>query len=810
MLFVLEDVIHIDKINGYQIFVHSPKAEDISDAIREILATKRSNVKVKFNPIKQDNVDEADFEKQCTEYFERNFEKLAKMAPLILPCKEPEKFQEIVKTMEHWCRNTNRSSGIKGLVLYNFSVLRHLEHFGFTREALKEKLKIETFSEAPVIVVYNPQENALLLIRNAENQSMATDIKLGLDDLKMFILLSNEKLKGSNMKLISLVVTDKDDDLELECPNCINNVLSLETFKDPAVFERWWEDKATHFENETAGNINPEFINSFLAKITGIVAATLIYGKYMPTMTDRPDQQMENLVVLLTREQMEIVYSHHNHIIIRGGFGCGKTIIAAAMLKKVSESLKNDEKLYYICFDSRSELLDQMTHTTQKKDAANVIAFHNEEKRSLSDIINGILRKNESAKKINFIVDEYDGEDLDESEAESLNEIFNTSLKQSFILLIVQPIKKDRRINFITQRKNRFELLKTMKPYQLNRVMRNSVEIHNLVNLTMDVLKWEKNVFQIKREYKTYVDIPGQNSVIESPNPDPDITVKVSSKQTDPHECRGHNDNTPKLGFDEAQAVEGTIGGEIRENIRRPNVDIIESKFLFTKSDKTGHKISSRKPALFEVGNGSDFQKILSLIAIFEERKITRSEHVVLHFDTATNGIPDIFLFAFAHHFNIKEKVTNKYKEFKSKEKSILVCSYPSFRGLEHPKITVVIDRDIQYVQHYLVEALVRCTTDLYIVVLQKSFTMNKVIAAWKNEQAIRQWEINIFEDAEQLDDFEFDITRSANSEIINANIKFKRNYYKQLERKFANFVIEEKNLEIEKKNEARRVIQQR
>ena len=77
--------------------------------------------------------------------------------------------------------------------------MRHLEHFGFTRETLKERLKIENFSEAPIIVVYNPQENVLLLIRNAENQGMATDIKLGLDDLKMFILLCNEKLKDSNM-----------------------------------------------------------------------------------------------------------------------------------------------------------------------------------------------------------------------------------------------------------------------------------------------------------------------------------------------------------------------------------------------------------------------------------------------------------------------------------------------------------------------------------------------------------------------------------------------------------------------------------
>ena len=129
------------------------------------------------------------------------------------------------------------------------------------------------------------------------------------------------------------------------------------------------------------------------------MAATFIYGKYMPTMTDKPDKQIVNLAVLLTREQMEIVYSHHKHIFIRGGFGCGKTIVAAAILKKVSESLKKDEKLYYICFDSRSELLDRMTQTTQKKDATNVIPFHNKDKRSLSDIIKGILEKDKSAKK---------------------------------------------------------------------------------------------------------------------------------------------------------------------------------------------------------------------------------------------------------------------------------------------------------------------------------------------------------------------------------------------------------------------------
>ena len=153
------------------------------------------------------------------------------------------------------------------------------------------------------------------------------------------------------------------------------------------------------------------------------------------------------------------------------------------------------------------------------------------------------------------------------------------------------------------------------------------------------------------------------------------------------------------------------------------------TEFLYATVDKTGHKIRPKKPALCEVGGKSSFQKVISLIAIFEERQIRRGEHIVLHFDTAANAIPTSFSFVFAYHFGIQEIVTNKYEAFKSREKSILVCSYLAYRGLEHPKITVVIDRDIYYVQHYLVETLARCTTDLCVVVLQNSSALKEITA---------------------------------------------------------------------------------
>ena len=84
-----------------------------------------------------------------------------------------------------------------------------------------------------------------------------------------------------------------------------------------------------------------------------------------------------------------------------------------------------------------------MTKGTQKADNANVKLFHNKQGRRLNEIIKDISEKKESTEKVNFIVDEYDGENLDISEAKSLNELFNESLKQMLIVLIVQPIEKE-------------------------------------------------------------------------------------------------------------------------------------------------------------------------------------------------------------------------------------------------------------------------------------------------------------------------------------------------------------------------------
>ena len=124
----------------------------------------------------------------------------------------------------------------------------------------------------------------------------------------------------------------------------------------------------------------------------------------------------------------------------------------------------------------------------------------------------------------------------------------------------------------------------------------------------------------------------------------------------------------------------------------------------------------------------------------------------MLHFDTVNNGIPRNLQFIFEYHFDIHEKVTNNYQEFALPNRSILVCSYLTFRGLEHPEITIIVDRDIYFLQHYLVESLARCTSKLTVVVLQKSTTLTKVLEEWKKNQLVDHWKIICSKDTQRTD----------------------------------------------------------
>ena len=150
----------------------------------------------------------------------------------------------------------------------------------------------------------------------------------------------------------------------------------------------------------------------------------------------------------------------------------------------------------------------------------------------------------------------------------------------------------------------------------------------------------------------------------------------------------------------------------------------------------------------------------------------------MLHFNTEPNAIPSTLQFVFDHHFDNKMETTN-FKEFES-NKRVLVCSYPTFRGLEYPRITVLIDCDIYFQQHYLVEMLARCTSKLSVVISENSPALTNVIEKWKTEELVNQWKIEISKKKNQTDNSK--ICWDDELKIIKGTIKSK--YYEDLAKK--------------------------
>ena len=706
-----------------------------------------------FSPDEISHVEETKFTKQCTTYFEKNFQKLAEDEPLFIPWKIPGGYMEIERIVDSWCKKTNELSSIKGLILHSFSFTKCLELYGIKEDTLHDYLHIKKFSKAPITIVYNPHQRAILLVRKGESKDLATDMALSLNDLKMFILLFNNELMESGVKLIPLVVSNGKPNVD--CDECLNHVLSESKFK---TFGSLW--KKEYFQTTGRGKANQKFSKDFLAKATSLMAVTCIYYDCIPKFTSKTCEEMDSVAVLLTQEQMKIFYSQDKHMIVKGGFGCGKTIVATAILKKISQSLGEHEKLFFVCYDSRSALINHMI----KDEVANVVAFHNKEGLHLSKIIKDILEKEKHSEKVNFIFDEYDGEDLDESEGETLNDMFanNESLKDAFIMLIVQPIEKERTLNNIQRKTNMFHLLKTMKTHHLTLVMRNSKEIHQLVAATQNILREEETVFIHEDDNKA--DREEETSQIKDSKKAREETQEVSEYPLNEYSI---------LGLDEAQAITGSLVKVSNDGNK------IVTKFTYAAANETGHKISSKRPTLFELEERSEFQKILSLIAIFEKLDIRNKRHVLLHFDTS-NEIPSTLQFIFKHHFAINENVTNNYQDFVLSNKSILVCSYLIFRGLEHPKITVFIDRDIYFLQHYLVESLARCTSKLTVVVLQKSATIIKVTDEWKTNQLVNQWKTICNNDTQRK---KFIFKKQKDEKVI--TVTYQAEYYGKLEEKF-------------------------
>ena len=225
----------------------------------------------------------------------------------------------------------------------------------------------------------------------------------------------------------------------------------------------------------------------------------------LPVTEQNPTDNIKQVELLLNCYQMEIAYSDDKRIWLEGNYGTGKTVVALKKLELLLKTVKDKEVIYYVSF-ARKSLLDLMIKQRFGKNK-NVRAIIGE--YSLSNTIkHQILQKERElgTKNIHLIVDEYNSQDLSTKEVESLISILNKEeeLINSTILIAVQPIKINRvdkfRENGIKRQfsetnheRDKLVMALEIKVRILKNVMRTTVEINNLAEITREYLDNQSN-----------------------------------------------------------------------------------------------------------------------------------------------------------------------------------------------------------------------------------------------------------------------------------------------------------------------------
>ena len=179
---------------------------------------------------------------------------------------------------------------------------------------------------------------------------------------------------------------------------------------------------------------------------------------------------------------------------LTGNYGTGKTVVALKKLELLYESLKEEEVIYYVNFAAKSQLHHVIMEKNKTKEKVKAIKGDT----SLSNIVNFKIlpdAEKNNIRNIHSIVEEYDSQYLSEKESASLYQIFEEEeqFRHSTVLVAVQPIEIDRtdylnvdgKSREYSEAKHMFgKLEEVMKVFKLRNVMRTTVEIDNLIELT--------------------------------------------------------------------------------------------------------------------------------------------------------------------------------------------------------------------------------------------------------------------------------------------------------------------------------------
>ena len=832
--------------NGFGWMNRKRSKNELSDIAKKIFEYqfKREDIEIYNGANTKENLTYAEWEERCKELSDTFFSRDGESSGIILfpdteivltsQTSEDKIRQRVMCTLKDWCETSTRKDAT-GLIIGNYDLKNHLYFCGITNHEIKNTLGFKdsktmfNFQENDKrFLVFNPSLKIIFVMRLVEMQKgesklLRKEVDYCIDEVNLLCFLLKDELENTGVIVTGLVTClGENAHSHSGCKDCGNMVVPFEIFTSVDSFRSFWvsfsSEKlfevlairlATKGKNDKADNLFQAVtkkILGYLAHLQFVMCKTIL-----PVKTKSPTGDITQAELLLDRYQMEIAYSSDKRVWLEGNYGTGKTVVALKKLELLFKGLKDEEVIYYVNFAGKSPLDFLIKQKFGKREKVRTIRGE----ISLSNTINRQILPKErklGIKNVHLIVDEYSLQDLSIEEAKSLGQILTEEEKfeKSTVLIAAQPIEMNRVDNFFgngmrrefSQRKHEVdELIQIMgmKKKILKNVMRTTVEINTLAEITQAYLDNQSNEYVRKQKHDIFSNLPkieesrSESFISKSPqNSGSKLRSSVSIVSSDSSKnarCSKSfkSQEVTNHGLNEAESKKMNVNSSIQSTSPklRPSASVTDdssnpatsspplqsqsqwriehyklhklltpapttfgdqgyyqktvTKYRYTCESRIGHGINGPLPQLVKLGFSPDRFEQVALIATVLDKIIKPEETertAVIHFEL---GDPPLWLKSLFQTTNLA-MTTEPERFLADKRKNlILVKSLDFLTGLEFSDVLLILESNEHHLRQFIPEAIARCTSNLTILIIpslsHQPDTVADLVDEWERHQ---------------------------------------------------------------------------
>ena len=640
------------------------------------------------------------------------------------------------------------------------------------------------------VLIFHAAERVLLNVRVTSSTNVLELYAAWMDcsqDIKDLIYINGKRyFINSDTILLGVVAAlnvDKNGISTNFCLQCNPFLLTSTELHNQATLAHWLQvtlpETLTSIregnQSSTSSNQNRcifETYKELASTIIGYMANVPLHVSSGPNDIHTAIQNIQ-----LNNSQIQAYLSPKQHVVIKGSYGTGKSLIAQLHLERLAYE---GGIIYYILFDPFSMIEYCIRNTANKledkhnmesldirvADLATIAEeFGFSELPPLSKVISSI-RKRHGDEPFQIIVDEFDGQTLDRYEAENIREELKL-LPNNFILIVAQAYENERM--FIQEGKpgikqKRFQYHVTqMEIIELRKTMRNSVSINNLLSVAVSTMNetaseflhpitsenkavltkttlQEKTFLRVKRFFTR--ERSGEEISRSSTYVDSYPTQSSASVPTEEQNQSSHKD----YAFPNNKVEMDTIFTLLSQRNLECSSEKTVTWSKYMKNDGSGHNYIGPKPFLVYPPQKS---KLIKMLNKLKYSNITE-EHLnilklLICFNTFLTTSPKVIICNYVKEFclfanslsilkipyndcayDFGEYTASKLKEHINCSSKHIITSRRSFRGMEAQSVVLPVFYHDEFGRQYTVENIARTTVELSMIVLDENFKSSK------------------------------------------------------------------------------------